>query len=188
MFFDPLDFPFTSALESRLDDIRREALAVREHMMDWVQADLHDRSWQVYGLYNYPRGELLPETAARCPITRDLIAKYVPTHGAAGFSLLKPQSKILPHRGVLRNILRCHLPLVVPKGDCAFRIESEVRPWEEGKTLVFDDRFEHEAWNLTDEPRIVLLFDFVPVKKRLQHPTRSPFSVYAQPESAAVPA
>jgi hypothetical protein len=28
--------------------------------------------------------------------------------------------------------------------------------------LVFDDRVEHEAWNLTPEPRIVLLLDFVP--------------------------
>lgn len=28
--------------------------------------------------------------------------------------------------------------------------------------VVFDDRVEHEAWNLTPEPRIVLLLDFVP--------------------------
>ncbi|WP_263971742.1 aspartyl/asparaginyl beta-hydroxylase domain-containing protein [Leptolyngbya ohadii] len=29
-----------------------------------------------------------------------------------------------------------------------------------GKCLVFDDTSEHEAWNLSDRPRTVLLLDF----------------------------
>jgi len=31
--------------------------------------------------------------------------------------------------------------------------------WEEGKALVFDDSYEHEVWNRTDEDRVVLLWD-----------------------------
>ena len=33
--------------------------------------------------------------------------------------------------------------------------------WEEGKCLVFDDFYEHEVWNNTEEERAILLFDFV---------------------------
>lgn len=164
MFYDGGTFPFTRILEANVEKIRAEALAVRHLMVDWVEHDLHDEGWQVYGLYNFPRGELLGDNAARCPATRDLIAEHMPTHGAAGFSLLKPQKRIRPHRGYQGKFLRCHLPLVVPPGDCALRVLGDVRRWEEGKCFVFDDRVEHEAWNLTDAPRIVLLIDFVPAE------------------------
>ena len=52
----------------------------------------------------------------------------------------------------------CHLPLVVPP-HCGFRVGNEVRAWEVGKLLIFDDTIEHEAWNNSAEDRIVLIFD-----------------------------
>ena len=51
-----------------------------------------------------------------------------------------------------------HLPLIVPPG-CGFRVGSETREWVPGKAWVFDDTIEHEAWNLSDVPRGVLIFD-----------------------------
>ena len=54
--------------------------------------------------------------------------------------------------------LICHLPLIVPPG-CRFRVGDEVRAWEVGKLLIFDDTIEHEAWNDGVEDRIVLIFD-----------------------------
>ena len=54
--------------------------------------------------------------------------------------------------------LICHLPLIVPKG-CWLRVGNETREWEEGKLLIFDDSFEHEAMNPSGELRIILLFD-----------------------------
>ncbi|MCB1614287.1 MAG: aspartyl/asparaginyl beta-hydroxylase domain-containing protein, partial [Xanthomonadales bacterium] len=33
------------------------------------------------------------------------------------------------------------------------------RGWEEGKLMIFDDSFEHEAWNDSDQTRVVLIFD-----------------------------
>jgi beta-hydroxylase len=41
------------------------------------------------------------------------------------------------------------------------RIGNEVRSWEQGKVLIFDDAYEHEAWNETAEQRVVLFVDFV---------------------------
>jgi beta-hydroxylase len=162
MFHRTADFAFTRVLEASADRIRAEAEAIRPFMVDWQETHLHDRCWQVYGLFGFPAGEVLTESTGRCPYTTDLISRHVPTHGAAGFSLLKPHSRIHPHRGYAGPFLRCHLPLWVPQGDCALRVQEEVRNWTPGECLVFDDRVEHEVWNLTPEPRIVLLLDFVP--------------------------
>lgn len=110
----------------------------------------------------FSEGELLADNAARCPVTTALIAQHLPSHGAAGFSLLKPHSHIRPHQGYGGGLLRCHLPLVVPPGDCALRVGPETRRWQVARCMVFDDTTDHEAWNLTDSPRIVLLVDFMP--------------------------
>jgi aspartyl/asparaginyl beta-hydroxylase (cupin superfamily) len=42
---------------------------------------------------------------------------------------------------------------------CIYRVGAERREWREGEAWVFDDTFEHEALNDSDEPRIVLIFD-----------------------------
>lgn len=51
-----------------------------------------------------------------------------------------------------------HLPLIVPDG-CAFRVGGETRQWKEGEAFAFDDTIEHEAWNRSEKPRVVLIFD-----------------------------
>ncbi len=50
-----------------------------------------------------------------------------------------------------------HLALVVPPR-CGIRVGAEWREWAEGKTLVFDDTFEHECRNESDADRYVLVF------------------------------
>jgi ornithine lipid ester-linked acyl 2-hydroxylase len=42
-----------------------------------------------------------------------------------------------------------------------FKVGNEIRHWEEGKAMLFDDSFSHEAWNYTDEIRVVLFLDIV---------------------------
>jgi aspartyl/asparaginyl beta-hydroxylase (cupin superfamily) len=51
-----------------------------------------------------------------------------------------------------------HLPLIVPD-HCGFRVGSETRPWVPGKAWVFDDTIEHEAWNDSDQLRVILIAD-----------------------------
>lgn len=162
MFYSATDFAFTRVLEAHWEGIRAEALAIRDQMVDWHETKLHEQCWQVYGLYDFPGGALLEDAARRCPLTTRLIAEQVPTHGAAGFSLLKPGSRIHPHQGYAGRFLRCHLPLLVPEGDCALRVGRATQRWNSGRCLIFDDRVDHEAWNLTAQPRIVLLLDFIP--------------------------
>jgi aspartyl/asparaginyl beta-hydroxylase (cupin superfamily) len=38
---------------------------------------------------------------------------------------------------------------------CGIRVGEEVRPWIEGKAMLFDDAYEHEVWNHTDQERVV---------------------------------
>lgn len=55
-------------------------------------------------------------------------------------------------------MVNVHLGLLVPDGPglCAIRVGDQWRTWSEGQLLVLDETFQHEAWNLTDEPRVVL--------------------------------
>src|SRR5690606_38623202 len=80
------------------------------------------------------------------------------------FSWLKPGTHIVPHKGYddySEKVYRYHLGLVVPEGDIGIRVEKEIRTWENGKSFVFDDYMIHEAWNFTEEDRIVLIIDFL---------------------------
>jgi beta-hydroxylase len=73
----------------------------------------------------------------------------VPGLKTAMFSILEPGKHIPPHRDPYDGVLRFHLGLIVPepRDTLAIRVADQVLHWEEGKALVFDDHFEHEAWN-----------------------------------------
>ncbi|MFZ2507737.1 MAG: aspartyl/asparaginyl beta-hydroxylase domain-containing protein, partial [Steroidobacteraceae bacterium] len=75
------------------------------------------------------------------------------------FSVLRPGTHILPHRGVtnVRSVL--HLPLIVPEL-CALNITGVgTFSWEEDRCFAFDDTYEHEAWNHSEHTRVILLTD-----------------------------
>jgi aspartate beta-hydroxylase len=72
-------------------------------------------------------------------------------------SVLEPGTHIPAHFGGSNAKLTLHLPLSVPDGDTALRVDTEARGWKSGEMLIFDDTFDHEAWNRTAQPRAVLL-------------------------------
>jgi len=160
MFYPPDRFDFTAALSARWREILDEYRGLAGSLAAWPQSDLHDGGWQVFGLFDFPSGAQLPHNTRRCPVTSALVARHVPGHGAAGFSVLRPGTRIQPHCGYQGSFLRCHLPLVVPQGDCGLEVNGEIRRWVAGEPLVFDDRVEHRAWNLAGGDRVVLLVDF----------------------------
>ena len=174
-FFEREEFEWAAALEAETPAIRTELEAVIEHGADFRpyvedEADrprrefhgLHgDPSWTA--LYLWRDGKRVEENAARCPRTMAALDKVPMTRIGAKtpsvlFSRLTPGAHIPPHRGMLNCRLIAHLPLIVPDG-CWLRVGNEARQWEEGKLLIFDDSFEHEAKNGSGETRIVLLFD-----------------------------
>jgi aspartate beta-hydroxylase len=52
-----------------------------------------------------------------------------------------------------------HLPLVVPPACALNLIDRGEHHWEEGRLVMFDDTYLHEAWNRSDRTRIILLMD-----------------------------
>lgn len=78
------------------------------------------------------------------------------------FSRLAPQTRIDAHCGPTNLRLTAHLPLLVPNKseDCKIRIKKKWYHWKIGKILLFDDSYEHEIRNDTDQVRIVLLIRF----------------------------
>jgi aspartate beta-hydroxylase len=175
-FFERSEFPWLDVLEAAADDIRAELTSImvsdREGLEPYIAypegvplnqwKELNkSRRWSAYFLYN--QGERQEAHLARCPRTAEALRAApqvdVPRRGpTAFFSILDAFTHIPPHTGVTNTRLTVHLPLIVPPG-CSFRVGSETREWIPGKAWVFDDTIEHEAWNRSDVPRAVLIFD-----------------------------
>jgi ornithine lipid ester-linked acyl 2-hydroxylase len=87
--------------------------------------------------------------------------RRIPGMTTARFSILSPRKHILDHRGPYKGVLRYHLGLIVPKETeaCRIRVGEDFRHWEQGESMIFDDTYNHEVWNDTDETRVVLFVD-----------------------------
>jgi len=175
-FYAREDFPWLTEFEAATAEIRAECeQALREDaagvvpyiaypdgvpLDQWAELN-RSRKWSAFFLWR--DGVRIDAHTDRCPKTAALLAKaphsdvpgYAPT---AFFSILDRKSHIPPHSGVTNSRLIVHLPLVVPP-QCRFRVGSETREWQPGKAWVFDDTIEHEAWNESDLPRAILIFD-----------------------------
>ncbi len=157
---DPSTFALVRSLEANAGALVRELRAVDQAAFVPESEDLARRGrWDV--AFFYERGRRHDAMAARCPQTMAAIdgARTVRSpSGLAYLSRLSASSHVAPHRGPTNVRLRCHFGVDIPD-DCAIVVGGEERTWEEGRCLVFDDSFEHEAWNRDVRDRIVLIVD-----------------------------
>jgi tetratricopeptide (TPR) repeat protein len=173
-FFERDRFSWAGALEQHYPAIREEAAALlakgagfapyieRKANRAAAVGELPENpDWQAFFIVK--DGVTVAENAARCPATVAALAdvplcRIDDRTPSVLFSLLKAGARIPPHHGFTNARLICHLPLIVPP-DCGLRVGNETRGWREGEIVVFDDSIEHEAWNSSHEPRMVLIFD-----------------------------
>lgn len=167
-FFEPESYPWVSDIEAEWLAVRKEldALLVRRKEIPNFQ-DVSDaqkvltdgEQWKTFWLYAY--GQKAEDNCARCPETVRLL-KRIPGMKSAMFSILAPKKHIPEHRGLWKGVLRYHLGLIVPGPDGASRIRvgKDVRSWQEGKSMIFDDSHPHEVWNECNADRVVLFVDF----------------------------
>lgn len=127
----------------------------------------HDAGdWNVF--YLFLHNVDFAANRALCPQTVAAIEAISGQYDHAFFSALAPQTHIKAHHGPTNKKLRCHLPLVVPPQACRLRVGDRTIEVQEGICYVFDDSFEHEAWNDdAAHSRIVLIVD-------VWHPDLSP--------------
>lgn len=158
MFLDPYEFPFAATLEANWQTIRAEMAALEQDRFTNWQGTYYkvEGKWTLFGFF-LP-GLRWEENCARCPETTRIL-DAIPGATMAGFSRLLARSHISPHHGECGAVLRMHLALTVPPG-CRFRVGQETTAWCEGKTLLFDDTMQHEAFNDSDLDRTVLIVDF----------------------------
>jgi aspartate beta-hydroxylase len=171
-YFDSSAFAGVAEIERETGAVREEFLALTKRRGDqWSSrlAGLHEPesragrrgAWSMIPLIR--NGRVVEEFASDCPQTKHLArALDLPDSPLISpslyFSVLEPGSRIEPHIGITNARIIAHFPLIVPE-NCGFRVGGEVRAWEPGKALIFDDMTSHEAWNDSDRIRVVLIAD-----------------------------
>jgi len=170
-------FPWANELAAEWETIRDEALAIYRHKdaippIREISPDhkgiVADHSWRSFFLVGY-RNEV-PENIARAPRTAELV-RSIPNLNSAFFSILAPGAHLSRHRGVAKALITAHLGLVIPtrSQDCRMEVDDQQLNWKPGEWTIFDDTYEHEVWNDTDEARIILLC-------QVDRPLRAPAS------------
>ena len=167
--YDPYILPWVKELEDQWQIIRVELDRLLEHRQQLPNfqdiskdqiAITQDDHWKTVMFYGY--GFRTDFNCAICPKTTEILSK-IPTMTTAMFSILSPGKSIPPHRGPYKGVLRYHLALKVPQDyeNCKIRVGDSWQYWQQGKSILFDDTYEHEVTNNTQEERVVLFLDIV---------------------------
>jgi aspartyl/asparaginyl beta-hydroxylase (cupin superfamily) len=166
---NPDSFPWVSELELNTDLILKD---LHEVLIDYDAIPNFDelspeqtriiageKKWKSFMFYTYGGG--VKRNLTKCPNTARLL-QTIPGMTSAFFSILEPHTSIIPHRGVYKGVLRYHLGLVIPNPIdlCGITVGSQTYHWQKGKSLIFDDTVMHNAWNNSNEIRVVLFVDF----------------------------
>jgi beta-hydroxylase len=164
-FLDPADFPALKPITENWQVFRDEGLRLMDEGK--VRASTGDndlgfhsffkQGWKRFYLkwYDHP----LPSAGALCPRSVALLAAAPSVKGAM-FATLPPNAYLGKHRDPFAGALRYHLALRTPNHPkCWIAVDGERRVWADGKAMVFDETFVHEAWNGTDVTRLILLCD-----------------------------
>jgi aspartate beta-hydroxylase len=175
-YLDPYTQPWAATVQAAFPAIRDEAIGLlREDQRpfeDFIRVRPGDRvenylggidpAWEAFFFFRH--GVRYDANHARCPITSQVLESIELCHIAEHapeicFSILKPGTHLLAHYGVTNVRVVMHLPLLVP-ADCALNvIGAGEHHWREGELMMFDDTFQHEAWNRSDQYRVILLMD-----------------------------
>ncbi|TMJ39839.1 MAG: aspartyl/asparaginyl beta-hydroxylase domain-containing protein [Alphaproteobacteria bacterium] len=165
---DDRDFRFLKPFVENWESIRSEVGEILKHreavplFQDVSRDQKHiatGTNWRTFILYGF--GTKLEKNCNQAPLTAKIL-ESIPNLQTALFSILSPGYHIPAHSGVSKGILRTHLGLIIPKDaeKCRMRVDDKIQVWRPGEIFVFDDTYEHEVWNDTDDERVILLFDF----------------------------
>ncbi|MBV8579645.1 MAG: aspartyl/asparaginyl beta-hydroxylase domain-containing protein [Candidatus Eremiobacteraeota bacterium] len=159
-WYDPNSIPLGRELVRRAPEVIAELCKLDDDEFHGESERIRRSGrWDVLMLLE--RGIRNEEVARRCPVTMEVLNTCDAISGPAGLayvSRLSPGSKVASHCGPTNLRLRCHLGVDIPEG-CGLRVGSTTQHWQTGSCLLFDDSFDHEAWNLGSRDRIVLIVD-----------------------------
>jgi aspartate beta-hydroxylase len=160
-----------SMLEANYAVIREDLerlLEDRRHLQPFRGGDPATMAEYIHGDHSvfYFRDQFAPEhEQARMQHNRQIasrttaVLEALPRLGeTAFFSIMRPGTHLRPHYGAENLRVFVHLGMIIPEG-CAIRVADREVVWDEGKCIVFDDSYVHEAWNRGREVRTILLVE-----------------------------
>lgn len=163
MFFVTDSIPSLVGLQSHWLKIRSEFDCLPDNCYEpWRERHIYNGDWHTLMLvdgYQLESGRIISDLAPWFPTTLEVLNR-IPSLLTAGFSRLGPSTAIFPHRGFDPHVLRIHLGLRIPQ-NCWLEVRGQLRRWEEGELLAFDDTYLHQARNNSLHSRIVLLVDIM---------------------------
>jgi beta-hydroxylase len=160
--FNPEDFPWTKNFIKNLPSIQEEFYNYQKrHLIPEYKSISKEASGETKGWHSLFLRIFGNDTQnmKAFPKTKQLIDSCPCT--TAYFSLLKPGTKIKPHKGIFSGVIRYHLSIKIPKDweKCFIVVDGKKLHWREGGHIMFDDSYIHMVENNTDEERVVLFLD-----------------------------
>ncbi|NRD72182.1 aspartyl/asparaginyl beta-hydroxylase domain-containing protein [Shewanella sp. VB17] len=157
---DPAGDPVADYLRAATPEIKAEALRLRKRTLSFSGGLVTDGSWLIYPLWYM--GVSLPFMTMHAPVL-SRIAANIPRCGMAHpfcealLSWQDPHTHLAAHCSVDSLRLRYSVGIIV-ESDCSLRVGEIKKQWQTGESIIFEDCFEHEAWN-GDKSRLVFIID-----------------------------
>lgn len=169
VFFDiDQTYPSLRQIDEKYDVIREEFFRILPdkdkiptyHELDAGQTEISattENDWKVFMLY--AMGEKPDSNRDKAPQTAAVLDE-IPDLFQGFFSILDAGKSVPAHCGPYRGYLRYHLALKVPESNPpSIRVKDQTHTWQEGKSVLFDDSWDHEVINQAEETRAVLIVD-----------------------------
>ena len=172
--------PVANILKAATKDLAQEYLILKENKKLYNETEcIHNPqlsywSWYATNGYWVPKDNngCSLDTPIACKVLEDIKHLNIQNLNImrTSYSIIGPNSHLRPHCGMTNAQLKFHLGLIIPKHTdtnlpCSYiRVKNEIKYWEEGKILFFDDSFEHEVWNNctnSNQERVILQFVFL---------------------------
>lgn len=152
------------------DDYYKQIIDKHGWLKSWDnnEKDKGNNQWYNYGLIYF--NQEFNENIKHCPKTYKIIKKMKPHINICGFSWMLGNCIIKPHTditGITSGSLALHLGLSIPEPDstCKLIVKNNANEYicmkeQNGKIIVFDATYEHYAYNLSNQDRLILYIDF----------------------------
>jgi ornithine lipid ester-linked acyl 2-hydroxylase len=155
---DPSFRSLDDHIMTNLDDIKDavkmvSGYEVNMHDFDPQHAALvNDDSWKTVWLKYFGRP---------IPCIKGILRTIVdhPIVYNASLSILEPGGSIPMHVGQCQALVKYHVPISIPKGDCHMVYNGRKYTWDD--RMLFNDTLPHMVVNNTSERRVIILMDIL---------------------------
>lgn len=147
-------------IKSEFDHLNNNTEIAQYHEIDHdrkrISARTH-KKWKTFVLNACQKHST--EGTKHCPGTIKLL-EDIPGLFQAMFSVLEAGKSIPKHHGPYKGYLRYHLTLYAPEiNPPKIQIKDEIHIWKNGNEILFDDSWDHEVINNSNEERSILMID-----------------------------